>query len=165
MNIRFETSEEKKLAGKRKRMSFNNHNPHELWKSFMPRRKEIKNTKGTSLFSLEVYDSPLFFRNFNTDTEFDKWAAVEVENFDDIPDDMEMMTLPAGLYAVFIHRGPAYEAKITYDYIFKTWLPDSGFELDFRPHCAVMGDKYKNDDPESEEEIWIPVKQAAKTGF
>jgi AraC family transcriptional regulator len=41
------------------------------------------------------------------------------------------------------------------------WLPDSGFELDNRPHFAVMGEKYKRDDDASEEEIWIPVRPLA----
>jgi len=34
--------------------------------------------------------------------------------------------------------------------------------LDNRPHFEVLGEKYKNGDPESEEEIWIPVKEKAK---
>jgi AraC family transcriptional regulator len=42
---------------------------------------------------------------------------------------------------------------------FSTWLPDSEYRLDVRPHFEVLGEKYKNDDPESEEEIWIPIKK------
>jgi len=30
--------------------------------------------------------------------------------------------------------------------------------LDDRPHFEVLGDKYKNADPDSEEEIWIPIR-------
>jgi len=44
----------------------------------------------------------------------------------------------------------------------KLWadeIRESEFMLDDRPHFALMGDRYKNDDPESEEEIWIPVKK------
>jgi AraC family transcriptional regulator len=33
--------------------------------------------------------------------------------------------------------------------------------LDQRPHVEVMGEKYKNNDPDSEEEIWIPIKPIA----
>jgi AraC family transcriptional regulator len=32
------------------------------------------------------------------------------------------------------------------------------YELDDRPHFEILGDKYKNNDPNSEEEIWIPIK-------
>ena len=58
----------------------------------------------------------------------------------------------------FLHRGPASEGMKTYQYIFQTWLPVSGYRLDDRPHFAVMGEKYKKEDPDSEEEIWVPVK-------
>jgi len=41
---------------------------------------------------------------------------------------------------------------------FGTWLPNSEYALDNRPHCDILGKKYKNDDPSSEEEIWVPIK-------
>jgi hypothetical protein len=28
----------------------------------------------------------------------------------------------------------------------------------YLPHFEVLGDKYKNNDPSSEEEVWIPIK-------
>lgn len=149
---------EKKLAGKRKQMSFADNKTRELWKSFMPRRNEIKNRTGTELYSVEVYNNPTFFHHFNPTAIFEKWAAVEVTDFDTIPDDMEMLLLPTGLYAVFIHYGPAAEGPKTYEYIFNVWLPKAAYVLDDQPHFALMGAKYKNDDPASEEEIWIPVK-------
>lgn len=123
----------------------------------MPRRKEIKNSIGTELYSLEVY-SPSYWNNFDPDTTFEKWAAVEVADFDTIPDQMETITLPKGQYAVFLHKGPASTGAMTYRYIFETWLPESEFSLDNRPHFALMGQMYKHDDPDSEEEIWIPIK-------
>jgi len=123
----------------------------------MPGRKGIHNTAGTDLYSIEVY-SPSYWDKFSPDREFEKWAAVEVTDFGSIPDDMEAIVLPEGLYAVFIHKGPASAGPQTYGYIFGTWLPGSGFVLDNRPHFALMGSKYKNDDPDSEEEIWIPIK-------
>jgi AraC family transcriptional regulator len=123
----------------------------------MPRRKEIKNNIGSELYSIEVYE-PLYFNNFNPEKEFDKWAAVEVIDFETVPDDMETLTSPGGLYTVFIYKGSADKASETYRYIFGTWLPASDFLLDVRPHFAVMGEKYKNDETDSEEEVWIPVK-------
>lgn len=158
MEARIETLSEKKLVGKRRRMSFADNKTRELWQSFMPRRKEIVGSVGTDLYSLEVYNNPLFFQKFNPSGDFDKWAATEVVDFDNVPDEMETLTLPPGLYAVFIHQGTASEGKKIYDYIFRTWLPNSDFVVDDRPHFALMGAKYKNDDPNSEEEIWIPIK-------
>ncbi len=157
MQPRIETLKEKKLVGKRIKMSFSDRKTYELWKSFMLGRKEIRNNIGADLYSIEVYE-PHYFDNFDPDALFDELAAIEVTDFDNVPDNMEKITLPDGLYAVFLHRGPANEGIKTYRYIFGTWLPDSDFVLDHRPHFAVMGERYKNDDPDSEEEIWIPVK-------
>ncbi len=72
---------------------------------------------------------------------------------------METIVTPTGLYAVFIHKGPASEGKKTYEFIFGVWLPESDYELDNRPHFAVMGEKYKNNAPDSEEELWIPIEK------
>ena len=158
MKPRIETLAEKKLVGNRTKMSFSDNRTFELWRSFMPRRKEIRNSLGTDLYSVEVYP-PIFFEKFSADTEFEKWAAVEVTEFDATPDQMERLTVPDGLYAVFVHKGPASTAPETYEYIFKSWLPSSGFTLDNRPHFALMGEKYKQNDQDSEEELWIPIKQ------
>jgi len=157
MQPRIATLPEKNLAGLRLRMSFSDNRTGELWRTFMPRLKEITNFIGSELYSVEVYD-PGYFDNFNPAAEFEKWAAVEVTDFNSVPDGMEMLAIPVGLYAVFVHKGLASEGIKTYRYIFETWLRGSGYLLDDRPHFAVMGEKYKNEDPASEEEIWIPVR-------
>lgn len=157
MSPRIDTLKEKKLVGKRIKMSFSNNRTFELWRGLMPRRKEITNSIGSDLYSIEIY-GPGFFSNFNPAGEFEKWAAVEVTDFSAVPDNMESITIPAGLYAVFVYQGPASAASNLYQHILADWLPNSGFRLDTRPHLAVMGAKYKNEDPASEEEIWIPIQ-------
>jgi AraC family transcriptional regulator len=159
MFSRIETIPAKQLAGKHTRMSFSNNRTFELWHSFMPHRKEIKNSVGDDLYSIEVYNNPLFFNNFDPMAAFEKWAAIEIEDISSVPDQMESIIIPAGLYAVFTHKGPAGEGLKTYQYIFKDWLPESEYAVDNRPHFAVMGEKYKGDDVNSEEEIWIPIKR------
>jgi AraC family transcriptional regulator len=139
------------------KMSFADNRTGELWRQFMPKRKEIRNNTGLELYSVEVYSNAQFFNEFDPQAEFDKWAAVEVSDFDSVSDEMETLIIPGGLYAVFLHRGTADEAVRTYRHIYGNWLPNSDFLLDDRPHFAVMGEKYKNDDPNSEEEIWIPI--------
>ena len=157
MEPRIERLKEKKLIGKRMIMSFANNKTVELWKSFMPRRKEIQNNIGTELYSMQIY-TPLFFENFNSATAFEKWATIEVTDFHAVPDEMETFILAGGLYAVFLYQGNANAADKTFQYIFETWLPNSKYTLDSRPHFEILGEKYKNNDPRSEEEIWIPIK-------
>ena len=156
MKPRIETSSEKKLVGKQLTMSFDDYKVGELWKHFMPRRKEITNILTNALISMTVY-KPTHFANFKTTNEFVKWATVEVSNFDNIPKEMETFILPGGLYAVFDYKGLNTDHSI-YEYIFGTWVPSSEYALDDRPHFEILGDKYKNNDPTSEEELWIPIK-------
>ncbi len=157
MQPRIETLKEKKLIGKRLTMSLADNQTSKLWQSFMPRRKEIKNNLSTELFSIRVYPHSFDFINFNLNAEFAKWAAVEVSNFDIVPTEMETFILTGGLYAVFLYKGLNTDDKI-FRYIYGTWLPASNYSLDNRPHFEILGEKYKNNDPASEEEIWIPVK-------
>jgi AraC family transcriptional regulator len=157
MEPRLEKLVEKKLVGQRIMTSFSNNLTFKLWNTFMPRRKEIHNCIGTDLYSIQIYD-PLFFEDFNPDKEFEKWATIEVSTFEKLPEDMEPITLNGGLYAVFLYRGSASGAARTFEYILGTWLPNSLFSLDDRPHFEILGEKYKNEDPNSEEEIWIPIK-------
>jgi AraC family transcriptional regulator len=157
MKPELKTLSEKKFIGKHLKMSFANNKTLELWRNFMPKRGEISNKIGTELYSIEIY-SENFFAGFDPHKEFEKWAAVEVSEFDEIPDDLEIFTVPEGLYAVFIYKGKSSEAAGFYQTIFGNWLPNSEFILDARPHFAVMGEKYKNDSDDSEEEIRIPVK-------
>lgn len=155
MTPRIEIAREKKLIGRKLTMSFANYKIAELWRTFSPRRKEITNNLTTDLISIAVY-SPTHFADFNPTREFERWATVEVSDFDSVPNDMETFVLPGGLYAVFDYKGLNTDNSI-FKYIFGTWLPASGYELDDRPHFEVLGDRYKNNDPDSEEEIWIPV--------
>ena len=161
MEYRIETLPEKKLVGQRMLMSLSENKTVDLWKSFMPRRNEIKNKVGDELFSMQIYD-PLYFRKFSPDREFEKWAAIEVTDYETIPEGMKKVILPGGLYVVFLYKGTASEAGPVYQYIFSEWIPNSRYDLDTRPHFEILGRKYKNNDPDSEEEIWIPIKNSAK---
>ncbi|GGD43712.1 hypothetical protein GCM10011514_04540 [Emticicia aquatilis] len=148
----------KTLIGKKLEMSYMNNRTGELWCSFMPRRKEIHNQIGSELYSMQIYNGIFDFRNFNPNDTFTKWAAVEVSDFEQIPENMEHYTLKGGLYAVFTHKGPASAFMPTFQYIFEEWLPNSAYEVDDREHFELLGEKYKNESPDSEEEIWIPIK-------
>ena len=150
--------QEKKLVGKRLKMSLDENRTFELWKSFMPRRKEIKNNLTNDLISLQVYNNFSNENDFDSSWAFEKWAAIEVADFDSVPDGLETYLLDEGLYAVFLHKGAASTGATTFQYIFGTWLPNSAYALDKRAHFEVLGEKYKNDDPNSEEEIWIPIR-------
>ena len=138
-------------------MSFSNIKTPILWKNFITRRKEIENTVGTDLFSVEVYKTASFFENFDPSADFEKWAAVKASDFKDIPSEMETLIIPPGKYAVFNYIGKGSDSSKAYQSIIQDWFPTSKYQMDHRPHFAVMGEKYKNEDPNSEEELWFPI--------
>ncbi len=139
-------------------MSLTHNTTFQLWNRFMPLRPTIADHIGKELYSIELYPNG-YYERFHPENEFEKWAAVEVSTFQHTPAEMETLQIPVGLYAVFMHRGPASEGPTTYRKIFTEWLPASDYLLDSRPHFAVMGRKYKPDAADSEEELWIPVRE------
>ncbi|MBC7426312.1 MAG: GyrI-like domain-containing protein [Bacteroidia bacterium] len=157
MQPQIKTTSQKKLIGRKVIMSMAENKTAQLWQSFMPQIKNIKNRVNNELISMEIYNSD-YFKKFNPAQTFEKWAVTEVSDISEIPDGMESFIIEEGLYAMFIYKGTANNAADFFKRIFNDILPSSGFDVDNRPHFAVMGDKYKNNDPESEEEIWIPVR-------
>lgn len=161
MNPRIEQLEEKKLIGHVIKMSLANNKTDQLWAQFAPRIKEIKNRASEDKISMQIYP-PLFYEQFNPNVEFEKWAIVEVKDFEKIPNGMNSFILKKGIYAVFYYKGLSSDNSI-FQYIFSEWLPNSKYVVDDRPHFEVLGLNYKNNNPNSEEEIWIPIREKNKT--
>lgn len=158
MDPRIEFLEEKKLVGMRQEMSFAENKTPELWRQFMPRKREISSVKSSELISLQNYPMNYSFAEFDAQKRFEKWAVVEVDKFSFIPDGMESMVLARGWYAVFHYKGKPGDAAPFFTSIFRDWLPNSIYELDDRSHFEILGDKFIKDDSNSEEEVWIPVR-------
>lgn len=147
------------LVGQRITTTLANDQTLHLWQRFMPRRMEIKATDSPVLYAVQVFSHK---GEFTPETPFEKWATLAVHTYQDVPDEMETLDLPAGQYAVFLYRGLAKDFGQLLAYIFGTWLPQSAYELDNRPQFELLGDGYKRNDPSSEEEVWIPIRTKAK---
>jgi len=158
MNIapRIETILPKKLVGINLEMNNISNKTMLLWQKFMPLLPLITNRINTHKISLQIYPSTYFYE-YKPTTLYTKWALVEVTDFSNIANNLKAFTLNSGMYAVFNYKGLSTDTSI-FNYIFTEWLPQSKFNLDNRPHFEVLGEKYKNNDPNSEEEIWIPIK-------
>ncbi len=147
---------QRKLVGLKIDMSLSKSSTSKLWKAFLPLRNKISNPLNSNLISIQVY--PNRFNIEDKKTIFTKWASVEVSEFVNIPEDMERFIIEEGLYAVFHYKGFNTDNNI-FKYIFGEWLANSEYKLDDRPHFEILGEKYKKNDPKSEEEIWIPIKK------
>ncbi|MBX3723728.1 MAG: GyrI-like domain-containing protein [Turneriella sp.] len=161
MNVqpKIESMTEKKLIGIRMQMNFSKYQVGQLWASFMPQHGKIKNRSNRDLLSLASYPEGFSFSkvHFNPELNFERWAGAEVESFDHVPQGMEALVISAGLYAIFHYKGLNTDTSI-FEYIHGAWLPNSPYVLDQRPHFEVLGDRYKNGDPDSEEDIYIPIR-------
>lgn len=156
MEPRFATLSPKMFIGQKLTMSLTSNRTGDLFRSFMPRRKEVKKLKGQIVYDLRVYPAG-YFLSFNPATEFIKWALVEVEEVKDVPQEMEVFHLVGGEYAIFKPANGTHDPGI-FQYIFTQWLPKSSFVLDDRPHFERLDPKGIRNNPEAEEEYWIPIK-------
>lgn len=157
MEPRIEVIAPKKLIGMRLQMSYADDRTAQLWQGFRRRVDEIAERFGSDFISMQLFTppQPLIMAPIET---FEKWAVVAVSSHARIPVQMEAFDLPAGKYAVFIHRGPASAAPRTFGHIFGEWLPRSGYRLANRPHFEVLSADYRPMDPHAQEEVWIPIE-------
>lgn len=159
LNWRIQQAEPLKLVGKQQDMSFVDNRTAALWFSFMQDRHLISNRVGENLYSLQEY-APGFFDQFDPKRQFRKYALAPVTDFSGVPEGMVSYELQAGTYAVFLYKGDPKDAAPVFQYILGAWMIGSGYALDDRPHFELLDNRYRNNDPSSEEEIWIPVKPA-----
>ena len=151
--------DDKKLLGISMHTSLADDKTGILWQKFMKQKNSVQNKKSQDLYSVQVYDEGFIAGQFNSQSIFEKWAAVEVEDYSEVKDDLKGLSLPGGLYAVFTHVGTAKEFPKTAKFIFENWIPKSEYQIDDRPHFEVLGKDYKGpDNPESIEKIYIPIK-------
>lgn len=147
---------QKIIVGMKLEMSLLENQTQTLWQRFMPKLNSISNRLDNNLISMSIYSSD-YFQSFNPLNRFMKWAGVEVSDEQTLSDGLEIIKIPQGSYVRFLYQGLPSQAGPFFQSIFQEWFPKSGYKLDQRPHFEVMGDKYKNNDPSSEEMIYIPV--------
>lgn len=153
---------ERKLVGMKTETRLTDNQIPTLWKTFMPQRFAIKNSMLTGFFAVHERDMSASFESFTPATYYTSWATIEVSAQEQIPEGMEARVLAGGLYAIFIHKGPAQNFKATMDFIYGQWLPNSPYEMDTRDQFEIMAEDYLGPQhPEAEEEVWVPVRPRA----
>lgn len=134
-----------------------------LFQQFMPRRGEISNASSDWIYSMHTYPQGREPEIFSFNQVFEKWVGIEVSDFDVIPDGMKSYEMSGGLYAIFIHHGPVTGFSSTLEFIYKEWMPESGYELDSREHFEILTEKYLGPmNPESVEDVYIPIRKVTE---
>ncbi len=126
-----------------------------LWDIFLPRQESIKSRINHAI----SYGICFPVEGDNNDAAFEYIAAVEVSDFQDIPEEMVGKTIPTRKYAVFIHKGSVNNIPETYQAIYAVWQPKSGYELIKAPDFEYYDERFNPNNPETSElDIYIPVK-------
>lgn len=90
--------------------------------------------------------------------EFEYVAGLVVNKVEDIPESFVVREVPGHKYAVFTHVGSLGTLKETYDYIYHTWLPQSGYELAGNIDFEYYDQDFKDFAPDSRFYIYLPIK-------
>ncbi|MFC4221625.1 GyrI-like domain-containing protein [Flagellimonas marina] len=128
-----------------------------LWGRFQKLLIALGISREIEKYYIQIFGAATTISNMSPNTEFEKWAAVESKHLPEISKEMETITL-SGKYAIFIHKGLPSDFPKTAAYIYREWLPNSGFTVDHRPHFEIMPPNYSPVDPNTEEEVLVPLK-------
>ncbi|MDA8595708.1 GyrI-like domain-containing protein [Flavobacteriaceae bacterium] len=146
------------LRGYSTRMSLVDNKTPSLWKEFMQSYHKKLENHPKEFYSLEIYDSLDYFREFNPNESFEKYAMVESNRLESTNDEKLKSLTIKGKYAVFLHKGAASKIGETYEFIMSKWLINSGQNLDNRPFFSIMDEGYLGENPKSQERIYIPIQ-------
>lgn len=127
-----------------------------LWQKFFPSVGQIENRIGKEMVGL-MYSKPATERSHPHELQY--IAAVRVESLEKIPKGMVGRSIPAGQFAVFMHRGPIAKIGDTCREIYQVWLPKSGFFHSDIADIEIYDHRFCPDSDDSIMEYWISVRQ------
>jgi AraC family transcriptional regulator len=133
----------------------------QMWGVFNQRMSEIITTNDSCCYGL-CFSTPVgISKPEGVDHgEFEYVAAVEVADDSQIPENMVYRQVPTYKYAVFTHHGKLDKLGDTYQYIYNTWLPQSGLEVHLDKYdMEVYDERFIPDSDDSAFDIYVAVKE------
>ena len=158
MEVKIVTFEETKTIGMRCTSTINNNTISALWKKFMGRMADIKNLTDKSVAFGVCPTDESECDEWNNDTPFDYVACMAVSCACEVPEGMEVLTIPGGKYAVFTHVGDVMNLNKTYEYIYGPWMTKGEYKIKKATMFEYYGEKFKHGSPDCETDIYIPIK-------
>lgn len=151
---------ETRLIGIRYTASIVENSVYSMWELFHSRYHEIRNVKkNANQYSICEVSQNFDKKQFDENALSNQFIGVEVDAFGKTPLDMCDKILQGGKYARFIHTGKTADLHITYQYIWGTWIPCSGYELDIRDDFECYTESFLGiDNDNSQILIYIPIK-------
>ena len=85
-------------------------------------------------------------------------ACMQVADTNSLPQNLDIITVPAGDYAEFVHEGPVSELFRTCDNIYRSWFPGSGLLMGEGPMVEVYPENFRGDEPNPRIRLLVSVK-------
>ena len=127
----------------------------DLWRRLTERIGEIPGRKPDFAYGICEPHDP-------SEGRFVYMAAVEVDSLEAVPDGMVGKTLPAQRYAVFTHKlqssDIAADIEPTLQYIWSTWLPQSGYDRTGAPDFELYDERFDPVTLSGEIDFFIPIR-------
>ena len=133
-----------------------------LRKEFFNRKEEILSDSHPEIVIGVSKKAPDFnSSDFHENTTYVYAIGKKVNECINIPEGMELITIPRSTYAIFQHKGTFHKFGLSYVYIYGSWLPRSGYKVSNVPDLEWYDDRFLgpyNDD--SEIDIYISLEEA-----
>ena len=141
-----------KVVGMRYFGKNEHHEISELWGQANQRLSEIHHAASQNAYGVCIMlpDAPT--------GEFEYIAGLEVSQAEEVPDGMVVREVPFSQYAVFTHLGSLEELSATYEYIYRSWIPQSGYQLTGGPDFEMYNEDFRDFAPDSKFYIYVPIK-------
>jgi len=122
-----------------------------LWQAFLQRMGEIENIIPGNCYGV--------VQQTNAKSEqLQYYAAIEVSEVGILPEKMDCIKIPSATYAKFTHQGNAKKINNTVNYIYSSWLIQSGKRHSYAADLEIYGAEYHPESDQSVMHYAIPVK-------
>jgi len=122
----------------------------DLWEKFIPEIGKIPGQKSEVTYGICC--------NPDGKGGFEYIAGVEISKLDDLPEKYRWVEVQPQKYAVFEHKGSLDKLPEVFQYIWHTWLPQSGHEAADAPEFERYSEDYNPKLNTGVLEIWLPLK-------
>ena len=129
----------------------------EAWSEFSKRNTEIPNATPPGVYGVEDYSRD-FVMNEGGFPKYYYIAGYEVTSLSDIPEGMKGKEIPSADYAVFTYSGAISGIHEFFEFIYRDWMPKSGYSMD--PKLNLDFEHYSEPNMDMNNvllEIWVPV--------
>jgi AraC family transcriptional regulator len=125
-----------------------------LWDAFAKRMGELSGRIGHASYGI-IYSRLESERSHPHELQY--LAGMEVRPSATVPQGMVSRTIPAGTFAVFLHRGPIQKIGETCHEIYRLWLPRSQWKHAEIADIELYDERFDCEGVASEMEYWISI--------